>query len=95
MPPLRHLLPLPLLLLSTALAYTPSDPSAGAPNSDLSSSDQWGRLLGDGLWFYNAQRSGNLSESTGGAAGGNERVSWRNDSALMDGQDVGLDLSGG
>jgi endoglucanase len=44
-------------------------------------------LLGDLLFFYDAQRSGKLPASN--------RVSWRNDSALDDGQDVNLDLTGG
>ena len=39
------------------------------------------------LYFYDAQRSGKLPESN--------RVSWRNDSCVDDGEDVGLDLSGG
>ena len=39
------------------------------------------------LLFYEAQRSGKLPE--------NQRVTWRKDSAENDGQDVGLDLSGG
>ncbi|KAF9106087.1 hypothetical protein BGX29_010549 [Mortierella sp. GBA35] len=37
--------------------------------------------------FYEAQRSGKLPAD--------QRVTWRNDSALNDGRDVGLDLSGG
>ena len=39
------------------------------------------------LLFYEAQRSGKLPEDN--------RVEWRRDSALEDGSDVGLDLSGG
>ncbi|KAA0200411.1 Glycosyl Hydrolase 9 [Hyalella azteca] len=37
--------------------------------------------------FYEAQRSGDLPSS--------QRVTWRQDSALNDGQDVGVDLAGG
>ena len=37
--------------------------------------------------LYEAQRSGALP--------GENRVSWRGDSALQDGQDNGLDLTGG
>jgi endoglucanase len=48
---------------------------------------QWSTLLGNLLYFYEAQRSGNLSST-------NTRVPWRNSSALNDGKDVGLDLSG-
>ena len=39
------------------------------------------------LLFYEAQRSGNLSEDN--------RIEWRRDSAINDGSDVGIDLSGG
>ncbi|GLB33668.1 putative endoglucanase [Lyophyllum shimeji] len=48
---------------------------------------QWSNLLGNLLYFYEAQRSGNLPPSN--------RVPWRNSSTTSDGQDVGLDLSGG
>ena len=39
------------------------------------------------LLFYEAQRSGPLPN--------NMRIDWRKDSALNDGSDVGLDLTGG
>lgn len=91
------LLPAPLVLLllfqtataqlSPSPAYTPPPAESGSPSSSLSAQEQWGNLLGNTLWFYDAQRSGALSE--------NHRVPWRNDSALNDGNDVGLDLSGG
>ncbi|KAG6911710.1 hypothetical protein DXG01_007960 [Tephrocybe rancida] len=48
---------------------------------------QWSNLLGNLLYFYEAQRSGNLPSWN--------RVSWRNSSTVNDGKDVGLDLSGG
>ena len=48
---------------------------------------QWTTLLGNLLYFYEAQRSGKLPQSN--------RVAWRNDSALQDGRDVNLDLTGG
>jgi endoglucanase len=47
----------------------------------------YGEALQKSIWFYDAQRSGDL--------GADNRVSWRGDSALTDGRDVGLDLSGG
>ncbi|RSM91515.1 endoglucanase [Kibdelosporangium aridum] len=47
----------------------------------------YGEALQKSVWFYDAQRSGRLPA--------NNRVSWRGDSAVTDGQDVGLDLSGG
>ncbi|TXT15499.1 hypothetical protein VHUM_00002 [Vanrija humicola] len=51
---------------------------------------QWTNALGNSLYFYDAQRSGNLSLGTYG-----NRVSWRNTTLLGDGSDWGLDLSGG
>jgi endoglucanase len=48
---------------------------------------QWSSLLGGLLYFYEAQRSGRLPST--------KRPAWRNDSAVSDGQDVGLDLTGG
>ncbi|MDX8056726.1 glycoside hydrolase family 9 protein [Lentzea sp. BCCO 10_0798] len=56
-------------------------PSAAAPAFN------YGEALQKSVWFYDAQRSGKLPA--------NNRVSWRGDSALRDGADVGLDLSGG
>jgi endoglucanase len=47
----------------------------------------YAEALQKSIWFYDAQRSGDL--------GADNRVSWRGDSALTDGRDVGLDLSGG
>jgi hypothetical protein len=47
----------------------------------------YGEALQKAIWFYDAQRSGDLPA--------NNRVSWRGDSALTDGRDVGLNLSGG
>jgi endoglucanase len=68
--------------------WLPPDASTGAsPSSGGVPNPQWSTLLGDLLYFYDAQRSGHLPESN--------RVSWRNDSALDDGKDVGLDLTGG
>ncbi|KAI8381076.1 Six-hairpin glycosidase-like protein [Radiomyces spectabilis] len=45
------------------------------------------RLLEHSLLFYEAQRSGRLPTD--------QRVTWRHDSALSDGSDVKLDLTGG
>ncbi|RHZ84474.1 hypothetical protein Glove_81g55 [Diversispora epigaea] len=47
----------------------------------------YAKLLAYSLYFYEAQRSGKLPSDN--------RVSWRHDSALKDGQDVNLDLIGG
>ncbi|KAI9001336.1 family 9 glycosyl hydrolase [Trametes punicea] len=93
---LVSVLALPLVTLPQVIAqlslpeppYTPPDPSAGTqPSNGTAPSPQWSTLLGNLLYFYDEQRSGKLPS--------NERVSWRNDSALDDGSDVGLDLSGG
>lgn len=47
----------------------------------------YGEALQKSIWFYDAQRSGDLPADN--------RVGWRGDSALTDGADVGVDLSGG
>ncbi|WP_084958068.1 glycoside hydrolase family 9 protein [Thermoactinospora rubra] len=47
----------------------------------------YGEALQKSIWFYEAQQSGRLPSWN--------RVSWRGDSALDDGKDVGLDLTGG
>jgi endoglucanase len=66
--------------------FLPPDASAGAQPSSGSPNLQWVTLLGNILYFYEAQRSGNLPSDN--------RVTWRNSSALNDGKDVGLDLTG-
>lgn len=93
MKPLISVLPFVLssVLAQVALPNPPIDPpnaSAGAvPSSGGSPNSQWSTLLGEGLYFYEAQRSGKLPSTN--------RVKWRNDSAVNDGSDVNLDLSGG
>jgi len=69
--------------------FLPPPPDFGATPSNGSSlpNPHWSTLLGNGLFFYEAQRSGRLPDTN--------RVSWRNDSCTNDGQDVQLDLSGG
>ncbi|KAF5364025.1 hypothetical protein D9756_000516 [Leucocoprinus leucothites] len=68
--------------------YLPPNASFGAvPSIGGYPNRQWTSLLGDLLYFYEAQRSGNLLSTN--------RVPWRNSSALDDGKDVGLDLTGG
>ena len=47
----------------------------------------YGEALQKALIFYELQRSGDIPEQT--------RCNWRGDSCLNDGQDVGLDLTGG
>ncbi|WP_438497269.1 glycoside hydrolase family 9 protein, partial [Paenibacillus sp. IHBB 3054] len=47
----------------------------------------YAEALQKSIYFYEAQRSGDLPEDN--------RVEWRGDSGLLDGADVGHDLSGG
>ncbi|HEX6469909.1 MAG TPA: glycoside hydrolase family 9 protein [Streptosporangiaceae bacterium] len=47
----------------------------------------YAEALQKAIWFYDAQRSGRLPADN--------RVSWRGDSGLNDGKDVGVDLTGG
>ncbi|KAJ7095252.1 glycoside hydrolase family 9 protein [Mycena belliarum] len=74
-------LPNPPLLPPNASSGAQVSAQAASPNT------QWSSLLLDLIYFYDCQRSGNLSA--------NNRVPWRNSSAENDGKDVGLDLSGG
>jgi hypothetical protein len=68
--------------------FLPPNASAGTlPTTGRYPNPQWSTLLGNLLYFYEAQRSGPLPPTN--------RVRWRNSSATNDGQDVGLDLSGG
>ncbi|MGB6220290.1 glycoside hydrolase family 9 protein [Haloferula sp.] len=57
----------------------PGKPQTGAFN--------YAEALQKSMWFYDAQRSGALPDGF--------RVPWRSSSALDDGSDVGIDLSGG
>ncbi|KAI8639884.1 Six-hairpin glycosidase-like protein [Parasitella parasitica] len=50
-------------------------------------SPEYVKLLNHSILFFEAQRSGKLPDDN--------RVSWRHDSALSDGSDVDIDLSGG
>ncbi|XP_058728323.1 endoglucanase 13-like [Vicia villosa] len=50
-------------------------------------SDDYGTALTKSLLFFEGQRSGVLPK--------NQRLNWRGDSAVKDGQDVGMDLVGG
>ncbi|NUT50327.1 MAG: endoglucanase [Saccharothrix sp.] len=71
-----------LAVLVSALTLIPFQPSATAAPAF-----NYGEALQKSIWFYDAQRSGDLPADN--------RVNWRGDSALRDGSDVGLDLSGG
>lgn len=76
--------------LTPSPTYSPPSATQGTVASTSSPNAQWADVLGNALWFYDAQRSGHLDQ---GAYG--NRVSWRNDSALEDGSDWNTDLSGG
>src|SRR4051794_40170755 len=66
----------------------PTDiPGFPQPDSIQGANYEYTKLLAYSLYFYEAQRSGKLPPDN--------RVSWRHDSALEDGKDVGLDLEGG
>ncbi|KAJ9476528.1 Endoglucanase [Pseudozyma hubeiensis] len=71
--------------------YQPPPASSGAVSqqSNLTNgvNPQYTDLLGNALWFYEAQRSGALPS--------NNRVSWRNSSCENDGSLNNTDLSGG
>lgn len=63
----------------------PSPPKLSTPNNG--GDFNYGESLQKSLLFIEAQRSGNLPKEN--------RIAWRGDSALNDGADVGVDLSGG
>ena len=65
--------------------------SRGVPGADraatLAQTFNYAEALQKSLFFYEAQRSGDLPATN--------RVNWRGDSGLQDGADVGRDLTGG
>ncbi|MDA3849979.1 MAG: glycoside hydrolase family 9 protein, partial [Spirochaetaceae bacterium] len=69
----------------TGTDYSSSNPSGSRATS---ASFNYGEALQKSIMFYEFQRSGDLNEAT-------SRNNWRGDSGLNDGQDVGLDLTGG
>lgn len=64
-----------------------SSAAAGSAGKYQKGAYNYAEVLQKSMYFYDAQRSGDLPY--------NYRVSWRGDSALNDGSDVGLDLTGG
>jgi endoglucanase len=64
-----------------------AQPQAQTPLQAQEPAFNYAEALQKSMFFYEAQRSGPLPEDN--------RVSWRGDSALDDGADVGLDLTGG
>ena len=74
--------------LTPAVIYQPPDPMEGAAvTNGTRPNQQYSNLLGNALWFYEAQRTGKLPDSN--------RVAWRNDSVLEDGSDWNIDLTRG
>ncbi len=80
-----------LAQISPQTVYEPPAAAAGAvsQSSNLTNgvNPQYADLLGNALWFYEAQRSGALPADN--------RVSWRNSSCENDGSLNNTDLSGG
>jgi len=72
-----------LLVLGLAVVIPGLSPTARAATGKFA----YGEALQKAIWFYDAQRSGVLPADN--------RVSWRGPSALNDGKDAGLDLTGG
>jgi hypothetical protein len=76
--------------LTPSPTYNPPPASSATESSTGTPNRHWSNVLGNSLWFYDAQRSGRLDQGTYG-----NRVEWRNDSCLDDGSDWGIDLTGG
>ncbi|MFG3704830.1 glycoside hydrolase family 9 protein [Micromonospora sp. NPDC047670] len=72
--------------LATGLALAVTAPAGAAPAA-AAPAFNYAEALQKSLFFYEAQQSGRLPDWN--------RVSWRGDSALSDGADVGVDLTGG
>lgn len=67
--------------------FLPANSSSGAePTSGGYPNPGWTSLLGSLIYFYDEQRSGPLPSTN--------RVPWRNDSLILEGLDVGIDLVG-
>lgn len=74
--------------LTPTVVYNPPPASSGAVNTNGSEPNtQYSNLLGNALYFYEAQRTGQLPADN--------RVAWRNNSVPNDGSDWGIDLTRG
>jgi len=80
-----------LLIESYVLAESPSASetakAAGKHQQPAGRDFDYAEVLQKALFFFDAQRSGHLPNDF--------RVPWRGDSALDDGKDAGVDLTGG
>lgn len=72
---------------SQAIARIYDNDGGGAGGKPQTGTYNYAEVLQKSLWFYDAQRSGKLPDDF--------RVRWRANSALADGSDAGLDLTGG
>lgn len=66
---------------------TPAEAAKTSAPKPSASGFNYAEALQKSLYFFEAQQSGKLSP--------NNRVAWRGDACLTDGQDIGRDLSGG
>ncbi|MBP1781737.1 glycoside hydrolase family 9 protein [Micromonospora chalcea] len=73
--------------LATAVAAAPPASAVEVPAAQAAATFNYAEALQKSLFFYEAQQSGPKPSWN--------RVSWRGDSALTDGADVGVDLTGG
>lgn len=71
----------------TPVVPGPTPAPKPTPLPEVPKTFNYAEALQKSLFFYEAQRSGRLPADS--------RVAWRGDSALEDGADVGLDLTGG
>jgi hypothetical protein len=83
----RSVFLLSILLALTSVGFGTTSTSASTSGSFSASTYNYAEALQKSIYFYEAQRSGELPE--------NNRVEWRGDSGLQDGADVGVDLTGG
>lgn len=81
------LLAAPATAVPTGVNQTGAAPAPGTPGPAAAPAYNYAEALQKSLYFYEAQQSGVLPDWN--------RVSWRGDSALTDGADAGLDLTGG
>ncbi|MGH8048997.1 MAG: glycoside hydrolase family 9 protein [Chthoniobacterales bacterium] len=79
-----HVTPLPPVVTVTPV---PGEKGTPTPPPLVPKEFNYAEALQKALYFYDAQRSGPLPK--------NFRVVWRGDSALQDGADAGVDLTGG
>ncbi|WP_194244397.1 glycoside hydrolase family 9 protein [Nonomuraea phyllanthi] len=85
----RTALPVRKALIAVASLVLPLCIAGAGPAAHAAAAPAfpYGEALQKSLWFYEAQQSGDLPSWN--------RVSWRGDSGMHDGEDVGLDLTGG